>query len=315
MFPGNVFYGIREIINKYCGRNTHDRIPFNIFHGINQDSRPLKFYQKQPLKIWTNNLREAKIYSEYKYGTKPLGAPFLYHLENIGIKPFSHSNRLKLGSGILVLPSHSTNRVAAKQDHEELIDNIISLFGSRGLNNITVQLYGLDYSAAKLYKRKGLKTVTSGHYYTRNFISQFTKTAVDNAIVAANYTTSGLFYCASLGMKIVKLEVPCGFWGHDRNSHDYSAACELATDYWQGLTGIDYMDYAAEKTGLQHILSRTALHSLIEEELNLLKGDRARFIKVIGYAVLHNIIDNRIKIPLNLRYAYQLRIGESDKNA
>ena len=130
MFPGNVFYGIREIINKYCGRNTHDRIPFNIFHGINQDSRPLKFYQKQPLKIWTNNLREAKIYSEYKYGTKPLGAPFLYHLENIGIKPFSHSNRLKLGSGILVLPSHSTNRVAAIVDVFEFSAFICQLSGN-----------------------------------------------------------------------------------------------------------------------------------------------------------------------------------------
>lgn len=312
MFPGNMFYGIRKTINHYCGRNINSRIPFSIIHGIiNSNSAPL-FYKRQPLSIWCNNKSESNLYVDYMFGSKILGAPFLYHLLNQGIKPFSKN--IKLGTGILILPSHSTYYVNSIQNHEAIVDNIISLVGRSNLKNVTVHVYGINLSDSKFYRKNGIKTTTSGYSLSQNFFYDFTNCAITHAIVAANQPTSGLLYCATLGLKVAQLNVPVTFKGFDPNVGIYNPYnSDLDQEFWQRITSTDWLEFAAEKLGFNHLLSPNQMLNLIyDEDKRLREKYYIHYMKTLSRISLHRALEPVLHLPLRTNFFIQsLLYGKS----
>lgn len=274
MFKGNVFYGIRKIINRYRKASDNARLPFAVMHGFLERSTP--FYEVPPLPIWCTSDIEKELYSHYKYDAKTLGSAFLYHLSNVGIRPFSKATRL--GRGVLVLPLHSTNHQRPRQNHECILESVRDLVGNNHLKDVTVQLFGLDLDSLDFYRRAGVNVASSGHYLTQDFFDKFTKTAMRHSIVASNAMTTGLFYCSALGLEVAKLDAPYQIMGTDPWVND--EMFEINERLWAHLLGEDAKDYSAERLGASYVLHPKELNDLFQQEyLHMRREYRSTYLK------------------------------------
>ena len=105
LYPSVEYYGIGDIIRAYCGYSNSLPLPVSIQHGWS-----LMPVQHDALENVGENWywsKEIELLYNGKFPgirTRAIGAPFIYHLKNIGYQEIPIETR----KGSIVFPAHSS---------------------------------------------------------------------------------------------------------------------------------------------------------------------------------------------------------------
>lgn len=192
------YYGIGNIIRNYCGFSKILPLPVSIQHGwylaaVQHDAKKNageNWYWSKEIESQYN-----RKYSDIK--TRATGAPFIYHLWNIGYQEMPIEQR----KGSIVFPAHSSDFVTVDYNYEKFAAMLDGL--PEKYKPITVCIYYIEHEKGmdRFFKEKGFQIVTNGmSLYQSDFLHNYVDNTKDKLYAFSNEPTSALIYASLMGL-------------------------------------------------------------------------------------------------------------------
>lgn len=203
VFAPNAFYGIDSILKAYAGLPAWYRLKAVVPHGVTL--HPDALWQQEidallPAVLCYPPYREGAYTSRTDKNVVLSASPFLYLLALMEEQP------RPVPSGTIFFPSHSTHHVTVQMEFERLADVLAALAAQ--YQPVTVCLYWRDYNLGYHlpFQRRGLRVVSAGHMFDRNFLSRFYHLCSLHRYAASNAFGSHLFYAVKTGCSYFHLD-------------------------------------------------------------------------------------------------------------
>lgn len=233
IFPGNLFYGIDQIIKAYAGFPADYALKVVIPHGIAlADDKvwfkelfnplPSIFYYPDAAKDrYLKNLNDNHI----RKSLTPIASPFVY------LQKLYQDIPKPTRKGTLFFLSHSSHYITAETDFEAVAQMLLAL--PEAYHPVTVCIYWRDYQLGRhhLFAQLGFKIVCAGHMFDPLFLPRLYHLCSLYQYACSNEIGSHLFYTVRSGCSYFQLDIaPSTYTSNDPN--------RLVWDFSDGQTPI-----------------------------------------------------------------------------
>jgi hypothetical protein len=172
--PPNDFYGQASVLKRYARLREDQPLPLVIEHGLRRDGKIWSNDQDALLStlLVASNARRHDLKRLTNKRVIPIGSCFCYAKQLVDEQSVAHLDALPR-QGTIVFPVHSTHWISAEFDNESFADLLLQL--PKQMQPVVVCIYWKDYlqGAHEPYMRRGLKVVSAGHMFDRDFLLRF----------------------------------------------------------------------------------------------------------------------------------------------
>jgi hypothetical protein len=261
----NHFYGHTAALAGYAGLPRPRHVAGLIQHGWAPSSPiPVNFGDfpdveksgRRKLFVWSHGSRgwDPALSPRASF---PLGAPWAYLVSTEPVRRQLAANR---GSGVLIMPLHSTRIIEVKGDQGSLARAY-----QRTEGPCTVCLHAEDIQKPEIvdsWLDAGHRVVTAGPRHDPDFLSRILALVLASERVVANRLMTPLLYAASLGRDVGVYGDPLSISGAEIHGHD------AIRSLWPELHGESLdreltTDLARNELGFQHLLEPAELRSVL----------------------------------------------------
>jgi hypothetical protein len=278
--PDNRFYGHNAALAAYVGvAGAPPVIRGHVQHGWMLGTGVLAVGREVPWLpklVWSaQNVAAAR--AEGHRHVEPMGAPFLYLLEAMGVD--THSDRD--GVGTLVYPHHSWEGDHLDAEHDRYVAEISEREG----DTTTICLYWREYEDPKVrarYERAGFPVVCHGRREDPGFLRRVVAAMTEHRRVVSNRVGSALWYAAALGRDV---EVYGPVFVSQETEAEALAFDREARTRWSGLydggiAGADAVAIGRAELGAENVMEP-------DELVSFLGWDRPRWQGAVLRAAVH----------------------------
>jgi hypothetical protein len=184
------YYGTEKIFRKYCGYSRWLPLPVSMQHGWSL--LPVRHDALRNVGenwYWSKEIESAYMKNFPGIKTRAVGAPFLYHLKNIGYQEMPYKER----KGSIVFPAHSSKYVSVNFNYEMYANMLNDLPDE--YKPLTICLYHLDQEKGMdlPFREKGFIVVNNGSNLDQeDFLSNYVDNTRDKRYSFFNDPTSAL---------------------------------------------------------------------------------------------------------------------------
>lgn len=195
LYRQNDYYGHASVIKKYLKISGDYQFKFAIDHGIvfSKNTNQLGTDSTIPSAVTFGKYQQC-ILKTYKPNIYCIG-PYIHYAESLYCDEEIYKMRKKLGTTLLVFPSHSTPSDTVEYDYRELV-NKIQIAGKK-FQTIRVCIYWSDVlrGVDEIYRKAGFECVTAGHVYDPNFLPRLKSIILLSDYAMGNGVGSNVGYC------------------------------------------------------------------------------------------------------------------------
>lgn len=232
----NDFYGQASVLKRFAGLDEGNSLKGVVEHGINIDDQMWDHDRDATLShIFSPSGWRARRHRELsgKVAT-PIGFGYLYARDLLDRIARPVSQR----AGTLAFPCHSTHTIHARFDHADYAERLAGL--PDWMQPVSVCMYWKNYlmGEAREYVSRGLRVVSAGHMFDRDFMLRLHDLARHHLYATANEMGSHLFLTVASGCRFVftrstpvRWEVPADEVANCSTGNPlYEANCRRAWD-------------------------------------------------------------------------------------
>lgn len=222
--PFNAFYGHDWILKRYAGQPERSVLKGAIEHGVTLDDMLPDLDRRLKLPTYLAfGSRRARLVERELPGVEavPIG-PLIRYAEALHpARPGDDGRRL------LVFPAHSIQTGVVEFDVDAFL-SAVREYGAE-FDEVVVCLYWKDVllGRAEAYRKRGLRCVTAGHMYDRQFLFRFLDLLRAATAVATNEVGTHVPYAVLTGKPVWIVRQPLDYRFARGTAHDQRAAADL----------------------------------------------------------------------------------------
>jgi hypothetical protein len=260
----NHFYGHTAVLAGYAGLPRPRHVAGLIQHGWAPSSPiPINFGDfpdvekngRRKLFVWSHDSRGWDP-ARSPRASFPLGAPWAYL---VSTEPVRTQLAERQGSGVLIMPLHSSRIIEVKGDQGSLARAYLRTEGAS-----TVCLHAEDIQKPEIvdsWLDAGHRVVTAGPRHDPDFLSRILALMLDADRIVANRLMTPVLYAASIGRDV-------GVYGDPMSLPAEVHGVDAIRAMWPELHGetLDRevtTDLARTELGFQHLLDAAELRSVL----------------------------------------------------
>jgi len=194
----NDFYGHASVLKEYINLPDNYQFKFAIEHGVTFANRicNLETEIDMPSIITPSNFRK-NILKKHAKMVFSIG-PYIHYAKNYLSEKGLSRERKRLGSNLLVFPTHSTPDIICDYNANEFC-TVISKMGKQ-FDSVRICLYWKDIirGFGKIYKNYGFECVTAGHVFDPLFLPRLRSIIETSTFTASNDAGTHIGYCIYL---------------------------------------------------------------------------------------------------------------------
>jgi hypothetical protein len=261
----NHFYGHTAALAGYAGLSRPRHVAGLIQHGwtnvspisVNFGDFPdVEKKGTRKLFVWSHGSRawdpELSVRPSF-----PLGAPWAYLVSTEPVRTRLADTQ---GSGVLIMPLHSTRIIEVKGDQASLARSYLRTEGPS-----TVCLHAEDIQKPEIvasWLDAGHRVVTAGARHDPDFLSRILALVLDAERVVGNRLMTPVLYAASLGRDVGVYGDPMSISGAELHGQEAIRA-QWPELHGESLDRAKTTDLARSELGFQHLLGPAELRSVL----------------------------------------------------
>jgi hypothetical protein len=195
LYRQNDYYGHASILKRYLDIPKDYQFKFAIDHGIvfSENTNQVGTNPSIPSAVTFGKYQQS-ILKVYKPNVYCIG-PYIHYAKGLLSDEQVYKTKRKLGTTLLVFPSHSTPSDTVAYDYKALINKVKT--AGKDFQTIRICVYWSDVLRGmdKIFSEAGLECVTAGHVYDPNFLPRLKSIISLSDYAIGNGVGSNVGYC------------------------------------------------------------------------------------------------------------------------